>query len=138
MDSRLDEKEQFYEMGYACTVKDKAGILILVNTKEQRHARGLPHAHLQEINGKNICNFFITEEIPKTKNDLRFVSGTFESPIPAVFKQRLVDWAKKPVKSQKGFFNSGWDWLKDYWERMRPSGISPSPYPQKKDLEILA
>ena len=72
MDDRFEEKEQFYEMGYACMSKDRAGILIVVNTKEHRHAKSWPHAHLQELNGKDVFNFFITEETPLTKNDLRW------------------------------------------------------------------
>jgi hypothetical protein len=89
---------------------------------------------LEAVNAKDIACFFITAEIPQKKEDLRFVKGTFKGQIPVKFKDDLVVWANK-VKKNHGM--KGWDFLRDEWERLRPSGISPSPYPKIKDLEAV-
>jgi hypothetical protein len=82
------------------------------------------------MDAKDITNFFITFETPKLKEDLRFVAGTFKGETPTVFKDRLVAWANRP----KNGFATGWEYLKDYWESLRPSGVSPVPYPKISGL----
>jgi hypothetical protein len=81
-----EKKQPLYEMGYACTVQDNAGILILVNTRKAPRENGTPHAHLQDMSTKDVAHFFITQEIPQTKDDLRFVKGTFKGQIPTRYK----------------------------------------------------
>jgi hypothetical protein len=129
-----EKKQPLYEMGYACTAQDNAGILILVNTRETPHEKGLPHAHLQDMRVKDIAHFFITQETPQYKDDLRFVKGTFKGQIPSKYKDAIIAWANAPKKK---FMGSGWDFLKDEWERLRPSGKTPSPYPSKNRLENI-
>jgi hypothetical protein len=129
------EKQQFMEMGYACTAQDQAGILILVNTRESAHEKGLPHAHLQAMDTTDIAHFFITKEIPQKNDDLRFVEGTFAEIIPVKYKKALVDWAKSPTKKYPTVL--GWEFLKDEWERLRPTGKTPKPYPSKDRLKNI-
>jgi hypothetical protein len=130
-----EKKQPLYEMGYACTAQDNAGILILVNTRETPHEKGLPHAHLQDMGAKDIAHFFITEESPQSKNDLRFVKGTFKGQISTKYKDALVAWANAPKKEFTGW--TGWNFLKNEWSRLRPSGKTPSPYPSKDRLENI-
>jgi hypothetical protein len=130
-----EKKQPLYETGYACTAQDNAGILILVNTRETPHERGMPHAHLQDMSARDVAHFFITQETPQTKNDLRFVKGTFKGIIPAKYKDALVAWANAPKKEFTGW--TGWNFLKNEWARLRPSGRTPSPYPSKDQLENI-
>jgi hypothetical protein len=128
------EKKQLVEMGYACTAQDQAGILVLVNTRETPHERGIPHAHLQSMDARDIAHFFITSETPQDKSDLRFVKGTFKKEITSAYKDALVAWANTKKKKYDG---NGWAFLKDEWERLRPTGKTPNPYPPKDSLDII-
>jgi len=128
-----EDKKPIYELSYACTKKDQKGILVFVSTDEQPHTKGYPHAHLQEMNEKPICIFFITEETPLKKHHLRFVKETFDSPIPSVFKQKLIDWAKES-KNEHG---NNWEYLKERWANLYSSGVSPTPFQKIKDIEIV-
>jgi hypothetical protein len=131
---KLKEKlHPMREMGYAVSGRDQRRFLILVNTRETPHAKGLPHAHLQQPNTDNICCFFITKETPRTKSDLRFVKKTFKSQIPSQYKDALVEWANEPY----GEGGNNWEYLKEYHGRLWSSGTSPTPYPEIKRLEIV-
>jgi hypothetical protein len=120
----MEKKCTLYEMGYVCRPEDNAGILVLVNTRETPHEKGFSHAHLQDMSKRDIARFFITEETPQSKNDLRFIKGTFTGQIPTKYKNALVTWANAPIL-RYGIL--GWELLRYEWENLRPSGISPYP-----------
>ena len=122
------------KMCYVCTIEDNAGILVQLNSKKIPHSENLPVALLQDLNGNDVAYFFITEDTPQTKEELRFVKGTFQSEIPVKFKDDLIIWANKILSFSDNA--TGWYFLKHVWECGSTAGESSFPYPKIKDLEI--
>jgi hypothetical protein len=134
IESEIQNPEQSYEMGYVVTKLHQEKFLILVNARESPHAKGFPHAHLQKLNTDPIACFFITEETPKDKDDLRFVNGTYKSPIPSDYKKSLVNWANRSYRNHKELNLTNWDYLKEYHGTLWPSGLPPNAFPHIADL----
>ena len=122
------------KMFTVCTIEDNAGILVQLNSQKIQHSEDLPVALLQDLDGNDVAYFFITEDTPQTKEDLRFVKDTFQGEIPAKFKDDLIIWANKIISFSNDV--TGWYFLKYIWEGMFTKGESSFPYPKIKELEI--
>ena len=104
-------KDELVEMADVMTRKQNYGFLITVFLNDHNP----PHAHIRDLGGKTIGQFLITEEAPKTAEDLILYCT---EGLPLKMRKTIAEWANK-VSSKPPY--TYWDKLKEYWETFQES-----------------
>lgn len=98
-----------FEMATVCHKTDGFGIVLKVYNRDEHNP---PHMHLFDISGKELGKVVLTDETPKTIEDLVFDKGI--KPLSTKIKTAIVKWGNMPNRKNKKINN--WESASMIWD----------------------
>ena len=108
---RIDGIQSLNEMADVMSKNQNKGFLITVFSNDHEP----PHAHILTLKRKEISQMLITEESPRTLDDIKAYKY---ADIPREYKEVILKWANEKRKNKN---YTQWEYMVDVWHTFQDS-----------------